>query len=49
MYLKYLQSIHLEFDAKGALKKIDFIRFLSESFKPLIKANIEQKRRELGT
>lgn len=40
-YFKHLQSILFKFDANGALKKIDLIRYFQEALKISIKAKME--------
>lgn len=48
-HLEHLQSILLEFDADGAPEESDLIRFFQEGFKPSIKAQMEQRGRELDS
>ena len=48
-HLEHLQSILLEFDTDGALEESDLIRFFREGLKPSVKAQIEQKGRELDS
>ena len=47
-HLEHLQSILLKFDAEGALES-DLIRFFREGLKPSIKAQMEQRGRELDS
>ena len=46
---EYLQSILLEFDDAGASGESYLIRFFRESLRPLIRAQIEQRGRELDS
>ncbi len=46
-HLEHLQSILLEFDADGAKEESDLIRFFWEELKSCIKAEMEQRGREL--
>ena len=48
-HLEHLQSILLEFDAEGAPEESDLIRFFREGLKPSIKAQMEQRGRELDS
>ena len=48
-HLKYLQSILLEFDVAGASGESYLIRFFRKGFKPLIRAQIEQRGQELDS
>ena len=48
-YFEHLQSIFQKFDADGALKKSDLIRFFWEGLKPLVKAQMEQRGWELDS
>lgn len=47
--LEHLQSILIEFDADGAPEESDLVRFFREGFKPSIKAQMEQRGRELDS
>lgn len=47
-HLKHLQFFLLKFDTDGASEKFDLIRFFWKDLKPSIKAQIEQKDRELN-
>lgn len=47
MYLEYPQFMLLKFDTDRSLKENNLIRYFRKDLKPLIKAQIEQKRREL--
>lgn len=46
-HLEQLQAILIEFDADGAPEASDMIRFFREDLKPSIKAQMEQRGREL--
>lgn len=48
-HLEHLQSIHIEFDADGAPEESDLIRFFREGLKPLVKAQMEQRGREIDS
>ena len=48
-HLEHLQSILLEFDADAAPEESDLIRFFREGLKPSIKAQMEQRGRELDS
>ena len=48
-HLEHLQSILQEFDADGAPEESDLIQFFRERLKPLVKAQMEQKGRELDS
>ena len=48
-HLEHLQSILLEFDDEGAPEESDLIRFFREGLKPSIKAQMEQRGRELDS
>ena len=48
-YLKHLQSILLEFDTDGAPKEPTMIRYFQENLKPSVRAEIEQRGRELDS
>lgn len=47
-YLKYLQSILLEFDADGVLRESTMIKYFREGIKPSIQAEMEQCNRKLN-
>lgn len=49
MKFEHLQAIFIEFDANGAPKESDLIRFFCEGLKPLIKAQMEQRGQELDS
>ena len=48
-HLEHLQSILLEFDADGAPREPTMIRYFREGLKPSIKAEIDQRDRELDS
>lgn len=48
-HFEHLESILLEFGADGAPKESDLIRFFREGLKTLIKAQMEQRGRELDS
>ena len=48
-HLEYLQSILIDSDADGAPEESDLIRFFLERLKPLVKAQMEQRGRELDS
>lgn len=48
-HLEHLQPILIEFDADGAPEESDLIRFFREGLKPLVKAQMEQRGRELDS
>lgn len=48
-HLEYLQSILLEFDDAGAPEEFYLIRFFREGLKPSIRAQMEQRGRELDS
>lgn len=48
-HLEHLQAILIEFDADGAPEKSDLIRSFREGPKPSIKAQMEQRGRELDS
>ena len=46
-HLEHLQALLIEFDADGAPKESDLIRIFRQGLKPSIKAQMEQRRKEL--
>lgn len=48
-HLEHLQAILIELDADGAPEDSDLIRFFREGLKPLIKAQMGQRGRELDS
>lgn len=48
-YLEYLQSILTKFDASRVLAKFFIIQFFQKELKPLVKAQMKQRDRELNS